>query len=103
MADDGDPQMKASIDAIDAVKNLAPGEGARALLAAWLMVADRARNEALAFPDGFAEERSLQVDQLRSLADFIEDEEPDLERARGLHEGEWARQLRLLRKLYGGK
>lgn len=97
-----DPQMKASVDAIEAVKNLPPADGVRALLGAWVMVADRARSEALAFPDGFAEERDQQVELLRSLADFVEEEQPDLEHARGLHEGEWARQLRILRKLCGG-
>ena len=65
----------------------------------WLTVANNARSEALAIPDGFPLERARQVEQLASMAALIGAHEPDLEWERLAQENDLAGMLRRLQQL----
>ena len=66
---------------------------------AWLVLATWARQEALAFPDGFPAEQARQVDQLEKMAGSVRADTPDLELERLTREGDFDGAAAHLRKL----
>jgi hypothetical protein len=58
------------------------------LSAVWLCVASQARNEALIAPGGFPVERDRQSAMLRSFADLVDADQPDVEMERLFLEGD---------------
>lgn len=68
------------------------------LTIAWLAIANHARDEAMAFPDGFPTERNRQIDQLEKMLLLIRDVEPDLEAERLFQEGDVTALMEYLKK-----
>jgi hypothetical protein len=58
-----------------------------ALQLAWIILAQQARNDALAFPEGFPTERARQLAQLEKIALLVREDKPDLEFVRLQEEG----------------
>ena len=52
---------------------------------AWVLLAQQARNEALAFPGGFPTEQAHQLEQLEKIALLVREDTPDLELERPPH------------------
>lgn len=69
---------------------------------AWTILAQQARNEALAFPGGFQAERDRQAAQLEQVALVVREDTPDIELERLLQEGDTEGVLRHIRKRMDG-
>jgi hypothetical protein len=54
--------------------------------------------EALAFPDGFPREQAKQIEELEEMAELVRGDEPDLEIARLVEEGDMDGLVRLMRE-----
>lgn len=55
---------------------------------AWLALAGNARDQALAFPDGFPAEQARQLEQLDAMIRLVRDAAPDVEAERLFQEGD---------------
>ena len=73
------------------------------LLFAWLVLASQARTEALIAPGGFPAVRDRQAARLRTMADLVASDEPDLEMERLFQEGDIAGMLRHVQALREGE
>jgi hypothetical protein len=62
-------------------------------------VGPRARNDALAIPDGFPTEQARQLGQLEKIGLLVKGDTPDLELERLTQEDDWEGVLAHLRKL----
>lgn len=98
MADKNDlDTMMAVLSALDG-RGLSLDDQLLMLQTTWLVLAQRQRDEALAFPNGFPEALSKQIRQLEQTMAFIAGSEPDLELERLTLEGDQEGVLRLLQQ-----
>jgi len=67
-----------------------------------MALAQQARNEALAFPEGFSTEQARQLHHLEGIAVLIGTDAPDIELERLTQEGDWDGVLKRLRSLQKG-
>jgi hypothetical protein len=108
MGSDEDPEDRKCFDRkcfdvvmvlIDTCANLPMDDRLLVLQLAWIILAQQARNQALAFPGGFQGEQSRQVGQLEKTALLVREDTPDIELERLTQEGDYAGCLEHLRKL----
>jgi hypothetical protein len=84
---------------IDACSHLPMKERLIVLEMAWTVLAQRARDEALAIPNGFPVEQTRQLEQLAKMAALVQGHTPDIELERLIQEGDWEGAATYLQKL----
>jgi len=97
MDQEDDSELLESVLEVCASSSLPTGDVLAVLQFAWIALAGVARNEALAFPDGFPAERERQARQLEAMASTVREDVPDLESERLLQEGDvdgWLKHIR---------
>jgi hypothetical protein len=81
---------------IDACAGLPIDGRLEVLQMAWIVLAEHARNEALAIPGGFPNEQARQRGELEKITSLVRADTPDLEPERLRQEGDLAGHLRRL-------
>jgi hypothetical protein len=103
MVDDNKKVFDAMHVAIEAVASLSMEDRLMALGMAWIVLAEQARNEALAFPDGFPAEKARQLTQLEKMALLVSHATPDLELERLTQEEDWDGVFQHLKTLWDNR
>lgn len=88
MADETKAFMEIATRLIDACASLPMDDRLFVLQVAWIILAQQARNEALAIPGGFPAEQARQLLTLGNVARLVEGDTPDLELERLWLEGD---------------
>ena len=91
--------LKAAGDVLNACAALSMTDRHLVLQLAWMLLAQRARSEALAVSGGFEREQARQLNQLEKIAVLVRRDTPDLESERLLREGDEERALLYLQSL----
>jgi hypothetical protein len=97
--DDDRHLLEATSGLLETVADRPMGDRLLLLQMAWIALAQRARNDALAFPGGFQRELARQLAQLEKVVALVQADVPDLELERMTQEGDFDGVLRHLQTL----
>jgi hypothetical protein len=101
MSDENRKLLDAANRLVDACAGMSMDDRLLVLQLAWMILAQQARNDALAFPGGFPAEQTRQLAQLEKISHLVGEDTPDLELERLTREGDFDGALEHLRKIMG--
>ena len=99
-ADDDQQFLESVMELLEVCSGESTDERLFVLGTAWLVLAQRARNEQLDFPDGWPSEQARQLNQLKQMVKMVEGDKPDLELERLTREGDFEGAVRHIQKLW---